>query len=298
MIIIGRIVFYLCKCFSVRSISLKNYGLLAVFLVLPFVAPFSYAVKLEPLWINEDLRTPESVLFYHGVKESFLLVSEIEGDSTAADGEGGIAKLDIQGNTLNRDWVRGLNAPKGMAVYKDKLYVADIDHVVVINMNSQKIEAKIKVADAVFLNDVTVDNKGVVYVSDTRTNKVHKIVDDQVEVYQDNIKDANGLLTIGSNLVVGAGPVLWLADNKKHLLKIAEGFESNIDGIELVKPGEFIVSCWVGLIYYVYIDGRIEKLIDSREQQINTADLVFDVKNKILYVPNFLKNSVTAYQLL
>ena len=65
----------------------------------------------------------------------------------------------------------------------------------------------------------------------------------------------------------------------------------------MTQPGEFIVSCWAGLVYYVHADGRIEKLLDSRDTQINTADIGFDEESRILYVPNFHKNSLTAYQL-
>jgi hypothetical protein len=45
------------------------------------------------------------------------------------------------------------------------------------------------------------------------------------------------------------------------------------------------------------MDGTVTKLIDSREEKINTADIGYNVSKKILYVPTFLKNSVVAYQL-
>jgi hypothetical protein len=65
----------------------------------------------------------------------------------------------------------------------------------------------------------------------------------------------------------------------------------------MTERGEFIVSCWAGLVYYVYSDGKIELLIDSRSEKINTADIGFDPNTKRVFVPNFFKNSVTAYQL-
>lgn len=257
------------------------------------------AAKLQPspAWVLEGLRTPESVLYHEDSKGNFLLVSEIDGDPAVADGNGGIAKVSIEGKMIDQDWVRGLNAPKGLAVHENQLYVADISEIVVIDIKSGKIKQKIAVAGATFLNDVVVDYRGVIYVSDTRTSKVYRITDKKVDIFLNDLEGANGLEIIGSNLVIGAGPSLWLANKQQSLFKMAEGFESNVDGIKMVSLGEFVVSCWEGLLYYVNADGSIEKILDARREKINMADLGFNSASRTLYVANFLKNSVTAYQL-
>jgi len=64
----------------------------------------------------------------------------------------------------------------------------------------------------------------------------------------------------------------------------------------MVAPGEFIVSCWVGVIYDVK-NGQAEQMLDTRPEQSNTADIGYDSQNHIVYVPTFLKKSVAAYQL-
>lgn len=270
-------------------------GVIAV--ILQFALPVHAAEgrQLEKLWLTAGLRVPESALVYQDGKEKYVFVTEIDGKDD--DGEGGVARLSLDGKILEQDWVRGLNGPKGMGAHNGKLYVADVKEVVVIDIDSGDIDARIPVADAVFLNDIAVDINGVVYVSDTRTNKIHRIVNNNVELYLDNIASPNGLETIGSTLIVGAATRLLLVDKDKNLLTLAKGFESNIDGVEMTQPSEFIVSCWAGLVYYVYADGRIEKLLDSRDTQINTADIGFDADTRIVYVPNFHKNSLTAYQL-
>lgn len=251
--------------------------------------------QLEQLWVTPGLRVPESALVYENGKKKHLFVSEIDGKDD--DGEGGIALLSLDGRIVDHDWVRGLNGPKGMGTHKGKLYVADVKEVVVIDIDAGEIESRIPVKDSVFLNDIAIDNYGVVYVSDTRTNKVHRIADGKAELYLDDIKSPNGLRTIGSTLVVGAGTELLLIDKDKNRLTLAKGFESNIDGVEMIRPGEFVVSCWVGLVYYVYADGRVEKLLDTRDAKVNTADIGYDEETKIVYVPNFHKNTLTAYQL-
>lgn len=253
--------------------------------------------QLEPLWQADDLPTPESVLHVADKKAPFLFVSLIDGQGDQADGKGGIAKLTINGKVIDKDWISGLNAPKGMAIHDNHLYVADITELVIIDIKKQKVTQKIPVEDAVFLNDVTVNSSGVVYVSDTRTNKVHRYQQGKIDTYLENVTSANGLKALGSSLVVGAGPELLMVDADKNRQVIAKGFESGIDGIEMTKAGEFIVSCWVGLVYYVHSNGRLELLIDSREEKINTADIGYDQVTQQLFVPNFFKNTVTAYQL-
>lgn len=267
------------------------------FSVLFAVAHAQAAKQLESLWQLDDLPTPESVLYVADKKVPYLFVSLIDGQGDVVDGKGGIAKLTTDGNLIDKNWISGLNAPKGMVLHENHLYVADITELVIIDIKKQKVIKKIPVADSVFLNDVTVNSSGVVFVSDTRTNKVHRYLDGKIELYLDNVTSANGLKALGSTLVVGAGQELLLVDADKNRVVIAKGFESGIDGIEMVARGDFIVSCWVGLVYYVHSDGRLELLIDSREQKINTADIGFDPNTQQVFVPNFFKNSVTAYQL-
>ena len=274
-----KIIGFLCSCFLVSA------------------TPAFAQHKLQQLWMTADLPTPESVLYVLEKKTSYLFVSLIDGQGDAVDGKGGIAKLTLDGRPIDKNWITGLNAPKGMAIYKNRLYVADLTEVVVIDVEEQEVVKKIPIAGAVFLNDVTVNSSGVVFVSDTRTNKVHRIDEDTPSPYLENLSSVNGLKAFGSNLIVGAGPELLLIGPDKKPLTLAKGFAQGIDGIEMIKRGEFIVSCWAGLVYYVHSDGKIELLLDLQAQKINTADIGFDPNTQQVFVPNFLKNSVTAYQL-
>lgn len=276
---------------------MKKLSALLLSLSLFFCLPLHAQHKLTELWKAEDLPTPESVLFVADKKSPYLLVSLIDGEGAVADGKGGIAKLDPDGTIIDKDWITGLNAPKGMAIVKNTLYVADITEVVAIDIKKQKVIKKIPIEGAVFLNDVTANSSDIVFVSDTRTNMVHRIEKDQPTLYLSDVKSANGLKAIGSNLVVGAGTELLLFGPDKKPLLLAKGFAQGIDGIEMTDRGEFIVSCWPGLIYYVYPNGKIELLMDSQAEKINTADIGFDPETKTLYVPNFFKNTVTTYQL-
>ena len=275
----------------------KSLLLAAVTCLLGLAVPSWAVSSLAQVWQTEGLAVPESVLYVAHKKEPYLLVSQIDGVPTEVDGKGGIAKMSTQGKILELDWITGLNAPKGMATDGKLLYVSDITELVVIDIKKQKVVKKIQVPEAVFLNDVAVSEAGVVYVSDTRTNRVYAYDGEELRLHLDNATSANGLLALGKNLIVGAGKDLLIYNYKKQPLTLATGFAENIDGIEMVSRGEFLVSCWPGLLYYVAADGRIQLLLDSREQKINTADIGYDSQQRLLFVPNFFKNTVTAYQL-
>jgi hypothetical protein len=276
----------------------KLYRVLVAALILSFsvVSGAEAQAKLEKLWLTEGLRVPESVFVYRDDRSSYLFVSQIDGDPSIVDGQGAIAKMSLKGEIIDAEWVKGLDAPKGMGVFGGKLYVADITRVVVINIKKAEIEKKINIPGAVFLNDISIDQQGVVYVSDTRTGKVHRINGNKADDYLTSLENANGLRTLGSTLIVGAGTHLYLVDKGKNRLQIATGFAQAIDGVDSINRGDFIVSCWQGLIYYVHLDGKLDLLLDSQAAKINTADISYDQETQTLYVPNFSKNSVTAYK--
>lgn len=253
--------------------------------------------KLSQAWQVEGLATPESVLVHSLKEKSYVFVSLIDGDPSAVDNKGGIALIGLKGETINKDWVTGLNAPKGMAAKDNLLYVSDINDLVVIDIAKAKVLARYPAAGSKFLNDVAVNAAGEVFVSDTQTKKIYQLKSDKLDVFLENVDNANGLAFIESGMLVGAGKELQLVDKDKKITTLATGFGENIDGIEQVKAGEFVISCWPGLVYYVDAKGQLTQLIDSRADKINTADIGYDPAGKLVLVPNFFKNTVTAYQL-
>jgi hypothetical protein len=251
---------------------------------------------VQKLWATDTiLKVPESVLVDD--KENCLWVSNIDGAANGKDGKGSISKLSKTGTPINLDWITGLNAPKGMAKYKQELYVADLTELVVIDIKKGIIKNKIKVEGSVFLNDVTVNKNGAVFVSDSRTGKVHRYENNMVTIEVENLQGPNGLLSIDDQLLIlDRGSLLSLTPGGT-ISKIMDGMDPSTDGIEKVAPNQYIVSCWNGIVYFVEAGAQKITLFDTRSEKINSADIGYDAKNKIIYVPTFLKNSVVAYQL-
>lgn len=266
-----------------------------LFLVFIFISVNALAQHaLEKIWESDSiLNTPESVLF--DAESKILYVSNI-GESKK-ENSGFISKLDLNGRILERNWVPGLNATKGLGLYKNRLYAAEMNTIAIIDVSTGSIVQRIPIEGAQMLNDITIDQNGIVYVSDTRTGKVHKIENGKPSLYLENLKSPNGLLSVGNMLYVLADGTLQKIDANKISTQLAEGMEGGTDGIEMVKENEFIISCWQGVIYYVKSDGSKQLLLDTRDQEINTADIGYDPKNQIVYVPTFRKNNVVAYKL-
>ncbi|TIX44863.1 MAG: ATP/GTP-binding protein, partial [Mesorhizobium sp.] len=80
-----------------------------------------------------------------------------------------------------------MDAPKGMAISGGKLYVADITRVRVVDLSSGKLITSVDVPDAVFLNDMTADSAGKVYVSDMLADAIYRIDSDTPKLF---VKDA------------------------------------------------------------------------------------------------------------
>jgi len=252
--------------------------------------------SVTKIWTTDStLAVPESVLYDGQAK--LLYTSLINGKSDSADGNGQIAKVDLDGKIINANWVTGLDAPKGLGKFGNTLYAADVTQVDVIDIPSAKLIKRIPVPGALFLNDITVDAKGVVFVSDTRTGKIHRIENGNVTDYLSNLKNPNGLLAVNDGLCVLASGTLYKVDANKRLNIITNGMDESTDGVEQVAEGDYIVSCWNGIVYYVKQNGIKETLFDTREQKLSSADIGYDAQNKIIYVPTFFGKTIVAYQL-
>lgn len=259
----------------------------------------SNAQSLVPLWSTDStLRVPESV--YHDAKTERIYVSNIEGKGAwEKDGRGSISIITSSGKILSPYWVTGLHAPKGMGMFQDFLIVADIDSVVIIEPIRAQVVKKIFIEGAQALNDLTVDKRGNIYVSDSKTKKIHMIdgLKLNVSLYLDGLKGPNGVLFVDRTLFyVDAGGFYKVGKDKQKIL-IVDGLEGGADGIEQIDEENFLISCWSGTIYHVNLKGEKKLLLDTRSGQVNAADIGYDKKKKIVYVPTFYKNSVMAYQL-
>lgn len=251
--------------------------------------------SLEKLWSTTNkLETPESILYSELYNVAF--VTCMGSDRNTKNGDGYIAQINLKGEIINQSWVSGLNDPKGMAIWQGNLYVADMNELVIVDIETASIIKKYLVNEAQFLNDVTVTANGVVFVSDTRDQRIYVYQDKEFKswLHNPNLENVNGLWAEKGNLYAGNASV-WEIDIETKEMKQLFDETGGIDGLETIGDGNFIFSNWGGKIY-VSNNGKVVKLIDTSDQK-NTADIDYIPQKTILLVPTFYGNSVDAYQL-
>ncbi|PYP81996.1 MAG: hypothetical protein DMD25_00425, partial [Gemmatimonadetes bacterium] len=102
-------------------------------------------------------------------------VSNINGSPTAKDNNGFISRVRPDGAVENLKFIEGghggvtLNAPKGLAIRGDTLWVADIDVVRAFDAKTGAPRDSVSMASlgAVFLNDIAIAQTGALYITDT-----------------------------------------------------------------------------------------------------------------------------------
>lgn len=253
-------------------------------------------VSLEQVWATDNvLETPESV--YYNEDADMLYVSNIVGDPSEKDDEGYISKLSLEGEIVEQKWVSGLNAPKGMAMMNGALYVTDIDELVAIDVESGQISNRYPVEGAKFLNDPVVADDKVLF-TDMEDNKIYVLQDGNVEVWkEEGLERPNGLAYRNGEVLV-ASNTLEVVSPEGDSEVLASGIGAG-DGIGVVSDNSYLVSNWHGEVYYVVEGQDIEKtkLLDTKDQNINTADIEYIQERELLLVPTFRDNRVVAYKL-
>jgi hypothetical protein len=274
------------------------------------------AAKKEPVvTFKADLSTPESVL-YDDVSDIYL-VSNINGKPLDADNNGYIAKLSPDGKVENAKWIEGgknkvmLNAPKGLAIIADTLYVADLDTVRMFDRKTGAPTGEVKIPGAVFLNDLAATADGRVLVSDTGMKASAKGFDPAGTDAVYSIDKAKKLTTIAKskdlnapNGLYSAGDKTWVATfgsneiysldakgKKGDVTKLPKG---TLDGIVALPGGDILVSSWeANTVYRGKPGGEFKAVIENVK---SPADIGYDTKRGRVLVPLFESNEVQAYE--
>ncbi|MBN2544346.1 MAG: ATP-binding protein [Spirochaetes bacterium] len=256
------------------------------------------SIELVKVWeTSNELLTSESVFYDRHRK--MLYVSCINGTPNVKDGNGYIAKVSLDGTIINKEWIIGLNAPKGMGLYRNRLYVSDIDQIVEININSGIIINRYDVQGAVFLNDIAIDRKGTVYCSDSNATTIYYLSNGVSGAWLTGMENKpNGLLISHDYLYAGI---------KKNILKIGLADKviyekipvasSAVDGLKKFKNDIFFISDWTGKTQAVNAEAS-KVLLDTTGTGINSADIEYIRDKKLLIIPTFSGNNITAYKVL
>lgn len=258
--------------------------------------------------LSQGLAQPESVIY--DAKRDRLYVSNVQGTPTNKDGKGYISIVSLAGRLVEKEWIKDLNAPKGMAIVKDTLYVSDIDALVAIDISQSKVIKRYEVEKAKFLNDVTANSQGEVYVSDMSTNSIYCLCNGQFEKWlrDAELMNPNGLFAEENRLVVGswgiikegfststAGHLKAVSYTDKTITSLGDGQPvGNLDGVESDGDRGYYVTDWMaGKLFHFDATGKVQELMQLKQ---GSADHAYLVDHQLLLIPMMNDNQLKAFK--
>ncbi|HZZ79505.1 MAG TPA: PQQ-dependent sugar dehydrogenase [Gemmataceae bacterium] len=251
--------------------------------------------KKLPKPLLTGLKNPESVCVGPGGR---LFVTEI--GEFGKDGDGKVLVVGADGKATT--FTAGLDDPKGIVAWTNLLFVTDNKRVMKIDPKGKATVFAAEKAFPIpplFLNDITVDEKGVLYVSDSgdlkgnagavfridQKGKVTLVTDSKRD---SRIKTPNGLVMDGMNhllmLDFGSGELRRIAikDGKSEM--IADGFDGG-DGLAWDLFGRLFITSWkTGKVWGIPRPGAAPILLAEGFE--SAADLCIDPTSKFMLIPD------------
>jgi len=266
----------------------------------------------------DSLQTPESFFWDAGLDVYFI--SNINGNPGVKDNNGFISLVVPDSGTRALKFIEGgkngvtLNAPKGLAVKGDTLWVTDIDVARAFNARTGRpiTTVDLRAAGAVFLNDPAIGPDGALYITDTGIkfdstgnvthpgpDRIFRIARGRVSVAAqgDTLQRPNGITwdVSGNRFIVVAfgGPSIFewkLGDKNPTVISRGPG---GFDGVE-VGRGKILVSSWTDSTVSAYQSGNEAKVISGVP---SPADIGYDAKRNRVLIPVMTQNHGEVWQL-
>jgi sugar lactone lactonase YvrE len=260
-------------------------------------------------------KTPESAR-YDSAADVFY-VSNINGSPDAKDGNGFISRMKPDGTIDSLQLIAGgrdgatLNAPKGLALVGDTLWVADIDVVRAFNVHTGATVATVDLSSfhALFLNDICVGGDGALYVTDTgvrmRNGAMEHVAGGDRIFRIDAAHHAT--IALASDSLHWPNGITWDASGKRFIVvsydKVPQilawrpgapqpviiGYgPGQYDGVELLADRRLIVTSWADSTVTIR-DGNVRTAIRNLP---SPADIGIDTRRMHFAVPLLTKDRV------
>lgn len=265
------------------------------------------------------MKVPESVRY--DAEFDVYYVANINGNPSQKDNNGFIARVRADSTGVMTLLAEGgkngvtLNAPKGMALRGDTLFVADIDALRMFNRRTGASlgSIELKAQKATFLNDVATGPDGV-YITDTGivfdaqggtthpgVNRIFRVSGKTVtEVASgDSLANPNGIAwdAAGNRWILApfGGPnVQALSAGQKNPATLVAG-PGGYDGVEVLANSNILVSSWTdSTVHIIHGGSHMMPLIRNVSAP---ADIGVDTKRNVVAVPRFNDGKVEYFRI-
>ena len=265
---------------------------------------------------------PESVR-YDEQADAFL-VSNIAGYGSVKDGNGYINRMSAADPASAIVFIQGgangavLNAPKGMALSGDTLWVTDID---VLRAFDRRTGAPLTSIDftphgAVMLNDIAVAPDGTLRITDTGIlmlpegvkhtgpDRIFKLGPGHavsVVASGEELRQPNGItwdaagkrwIVVSFDSFVGEIATIANGDSARRVIRRGKG---RLDGVEALPDGTIIFTSWIdSSLHAIDASGKEQTLV---RQLPEPADIGIDTKRNRVAIPLSMLGQVQLWTL-
>ncbi|WP_415714706.1 SMP-30/gluconolactonase/LRE family protein [Maridesulfovibrio sp.] len=285
---------------------MRKYSIIAIclFMLLQLAACSQKTIVVEGFSSPESVTSDGHYFYVSNVGEKL--------QPTLKDGDGFISRLSSDGEVLERKFIKGLNAPKGMVVTGGVLYVADIDRVKGFELKTGSKVFDLFVEGTSFLNDIVVLSADELLVSATDTGALYMIktgsspqlskVDVVGEIYGTNglCFDPQSRTVYFASFGRDHKPTGFIGKGSfkdgKFISEKVYSKKGLYDGIAFYN-GTLLFSDWVaaekkGIIIQKNLETNETVEIDLGEKIGGPADFYLDSKGKRLWIPMMMENKI------
>ena len=275
-------------------------------------------IATQIAWLG-DLHQPEGVRY--DADQDVFFISNMVGFGSVKDGNGYIVEVKANDLSIGKVFAENgragvtLDAPKGMTINGDTLWICDIDKMRAINRRTGVYLGALDLAPygALLLNDVTMGGDGAMYITDTGILMTEKGV-----IYKgaDKIfRVAGGKVSVvasGAGLMRPNG-VTWDKESNRLVVVTFDPFHSQMytlgpngerrllgkgngkfDGVEPLGGGKFMVASWNDSSVRLLGNGENRRIANY---VIAPADIGFDTRRNRLAIPIGPLNQMQLWQL-
>lgn len=259
--------------------------------------------------------TPEAAR-YDGEQDVWF-VSNINGAPAAADNNGFISRMRSDGRIDSLHFIQGgrggvtLNAPKGLLLVGDTLWVADITVARAFNARTGAPIASVTVRGATMLNDLAVGPDGAIYITDTglefgvenaqrQPSRIYRVASGRASLAleSERMNGPNGIAWDGSRnaFVIGSffGDSLLAWAPGESVVRALAGGAGQWDGIAVLADGRVLASSWADSSLYVMQGDALRKALAG---VASPAAIGVDPQRMQVAIPALTVNQVNLFRI-